>query len=121
LTLVVNGGSFTSKAGFFVPSIKIDGATINTKGAAFEINKNGEISNCTITTGNAMQGSAPAAGVAVCNNGTATVSNCKITTGGTAFYVYSSGGTITATNCTVTGTVAAGTSDGTITVDGVKQ
>ena len=121
LTFVVNGGSFTSKTGFCLPTIKIDGATINTKAAAFEIFKNGEISNCTITTENAQQGTAPAAGVAVSNNGTATVSNCTITTGGAAFYVYSTGGSITATNCTVTGTVAAGTSDGTITVDGVKQ
>jgi prepilin-type N-terminal cleavage/methylation domain-containing protein len=102
MTLVVNGGSFTSEVGFNVSSIKIDGATINTKAYAFEIYKNGEISNCTITTGSAEYNSTPAIAVAVSGNGKATVTNCTITADVYALAILPSDGNIEHKGNTIT-------------------
>ena len=122
--IVVEGGSYSANAGFQIPGkAKFVGVTINTNAVAFEIMGEAELIDCVITTANATVGTAPAAGVAVSNGGTAKVSGCTINTTGAAFYVYSTGGTITANNCTIgkCQTVAAGTNDGTIIIDGVKQ
>lgn len=95
----IEGGSYKANAGFQIPgNAKFVGVTIICDAVAFEVLGNAEIIDCVITTNKAVVGSAPPAGVAVSNGGTAKVSGCTINTQGTAFYVYTSGGTIIANN-----------------------
>jgi parallel beta-helix repeat protein len=102
LNLTINGGSFKTTFGAVAHTANISNAKFDIQGMAFEILGSATITNCEITTADKVDGTAPAAGVAVASNGEATVSNCTINTEGYGFAVYSSGGKITATNNTIT-------------------
>ncbi len=102
----VYGGTYTAKVGVQVEKadVVVKGATINTKGVAFEVfNSNALIDNCTINVDPGEQvANAPSAYVAVSNNGYAKVINSTFTGNvAAAYYVYNSGGQIEAANNTV--------------------
>ena len=105
MSLMINGGSYTSAAGIQVEngSLTIDGATIKTKSVGFEIAGTAIITNCriSIVAPASTVSSAPSAAIAVSGNGFALVTDCTISlakpNNTVSFAVYSSGGSIVAT------------------------
>ena len=124
-TLTVVGGNYTANAGFQVLGEgTITGATISTRGYAFEVyGGDATISDCVITVDpSVVVGTAPGAGVAVAGEGYALVEDCEITAvaPGVCLSIYSTDGSIVANGCTLTGPVSSnyGTKDSsTITIN----
>ncbi len=121
--ITINGSTLKAFAGIQgVGDVSVKDSTITTEAAAFEITDNAIIDNCTIAVvPGSVVGTAPAACVAVSNNGYAKVTNCELTvgSGATAYAVYSSGGKIDASNNTNDdASVYITEANSTITIDG---
>ncbi|MBO7187028.1 MAG: hypothetical protein J6V68_01350 [Clostridia bacterium] len=99
INVTVVGGSYTSYYGFSVYGKGLavfSKVEINTQGVSVCVGgASASVENCIITTGTALDGSAPAACVAVSGNARLAVSGSTLE-GPVAYYVYSSGGIIDA-------------------------
>ncbi|MBP3301507.1 MAG: hypothetical protein J6M34_08410 [Clostridia bacterium] len=123
----INGGYMESAGGFYiggtVKKATLNGVTIKTEGAAFEAYcaDGTYINDCNITVvpGTTIW-TAPAAGVAVSNNGQAFVTNTTIDSAGYGLYVYptqnADQGVIVANGCTITSVLGNVAGNGTITI-----
>jgi len=103
--LIVNGGSYTSFAGFIVNSsleLVANSATINNKGAVCEIAASkATIDNCDITLDPGYYVYSADGAVSVSYNGILNISNSAISSGSYGLYVLPTGGTIYADDCEI--------------------